>query len=83
MAILRDFLIASGVKPSDITEAVDESRAFVRGVARWARLGAQASAHVAAKAKAGTKTHRAAFYGGAALLNVAEGAEKLVGGKTK
>ncbi len=79
--MLRDFLIAAGVRPSDLKEAVDESRAFVRGVARWARLGAQASGHVAAKAKSGTKTQRVAFYGGAALLNVAEGAEKLVGGR--
>ena len=78
--MLRDFLIASGVKPSDLTEAVAESRAFVRGVARWARLGARASAQVAAQAKKGTTTQRVAFYGGAALLNVAEGAEKLGGG---
>jgi hypothetical protein len=79
--MLRDFLIAAGVKPSDITEAVGESRAFVRGVARWARLGAQASCHVAAKAHPGTRTQRVAFNGAAALHHVADGAEKLIGGK--
>ena len=79
--MLRDFLLAAGLKPSDLSEAVEESRAFVQGVARWARLGAQASAHVAAKAPNGSKTQKACFYGGAALRNIAEGAERMTGGK--
>jgi hypothetical protein len=76
---LRDFLIASGVDPKDITEAVRESRGFVAGIERWAHLGVKASSHVAAKAKPGSIVQKGALLGVGVSSVVASKASVLLG----
>jgi hypothetical protein len=44
--MLKEFLIASGVKPSDLAEAVRESRRVVRGIERWADVVRQGAHNV-------------------------------------
>ena len=78
--MLRDFLLAAGVKPADLVEAVGESRQFVRRVARFAGLAVRASGAIGLKARKGSKLQALAVKGVVVARNVQSGAEKL-GGK--
>jgi hypothetical protein len=73
-ALLRDFLLASGVSPGDIRKAVGESRRLVEQVERWSGVAETAGRHVREKAK------RESVQKGAGLVELAAG---FVGDKAR
>jgi hypothetical protein len=79
--ILKDFLLASGVKPSDLSEAVRESRAAVRSVAKWSGLLSRGAIHLGGKAKPGSLAHKGTLLAGVVLSQVEEKAGALLGKK--
>ncbi len=81
--MLRDFLLAAGVKPSDIAEAVRDSRSLVRSVERWSGLATKAAAHLAEKAKPNSLAHKAAQIATVGAYTVNEKAGALLGLKGK
>jgi hypothetical protein len=77
--ILKDFLVASGVKPDDLSEAVRESRAAVRSVAKWSGLLSRGAIHLGGKARAGSLTQKGSLLAGMALSQIEEKAGVLLG----
>jgi hypothetical protein len=81
--MLRDFLIASGVAPKDISDAVKQSRGVVRGISRWSSLVAQGASHVGEKAKTGSRTQKGAFIVVMVASTIASKTDELLGRKRK
>jgi len=79
--MLKDFLLAAGVKPSDIAEAVRESRGLVRSVERWSGVATKAAAHAAEKAKPDSWAQKGAQIATVAAFTVNEKAGVLLGKK--
>lgn len=77
--MLKDFLVASGVKPSDLSEAVKESRAAVRSVEKWSGLLSRGAIHLGGKAKAGSLTQKGSLLAGGVLSQVEQKAGVLLG----
>ena len=77
--MLKDFLIAAGVSPADIADAVRESRGLVRSVEKWAGFATKAAAHVAEKAKPDSLLQKGAQIATVASYTVNEKAGELLG----
>ena len=79
--MLRDFLLAAGVKPSDIAEAVRESRGLVRSVEKWSGVATKAAAMVAENSKPESWRQKTAQIATVAAFTVNEKAGTLLGRK--
>lgn len=80
--MFREFLIASGVAPKDIADAVSEARGFVRSVARWSDVAAQGAQQVVTRTKSKKiRTGALLALGAAGFVNAK--ASALLGGKGK
>jgi hypothetical protein len=69
---LRDALIAAGVLPTDIDQALRDSRRVVGRAAAGARLLSKAAEQIGSKAPAGSKRQAVAVLGSLWLDRVAE-----------
>jgi len=67
-----------GLQPRDLEEALDESRAFVHSVVRWANLVGRGLEHVA-QHSTGSRVKGAALYGARAAQSVEQGANQMLG----
>ena len=78
MKDFRDLLLASGVSPRDIADAVRQSRQATERVGAGAKLLARMLAHAGAKAKPGTRRQIAALGGAKLFQKISHGADVML-----
>jgi len=75
---LRAFLLANGLRPRDIAEAVDEARHFTRRAKNWAEVAEHVLAKAAAHPKLGKRTRSAVVYGVKVAGAIERGAAEML-----